>query len=239
MMHSGESIKRLVGEGRIVITPFDPNQVNPNSYNLRLGDTLKVYKDVLPAGIRPWIPVKANGKYSMTAWYETKWDYLKDMFRPKHYLPNPKFALDPRKQREFIETKIPETGLILRPNVLYLGHTLEYTGNKDSVPMLDGRSSIGRLGIYIHVTAGFGDVGFGWDYEKDTGKNDGKGNRWTLEHQVMHQIIVYPGMEICQMRIEEVSPDFTPYKGRYAEQTGAETSRFHINAGKRITEKQR
>jgi dCTP deaminase len=238
-MYSGVSIKKLVDEGRMVITPFDPNQVNPNSYNLRLGDTLKVYKDVLPAGIRPWIPVKKNGKYSITDWYETKWDCLKDIVRPSHYFPNPKLALDPDKNHKFIETQIPKNGLMLRPNTLYIAHTLEYTGNKDSVPMLDGRSSIGRLGIYIHVTAGFGDVGFGWDYEKNTGMNDGKGNRWTLEIQVVHPIIVYSGMEICQMRVEEVSPDFTPYNGRYAKQTGAETSRFFMNGGKKITEKQR
>lgn len=55
---------------------------------------------------------------------------------------------------------IPENGLVIEPGRLYLGSTLEYTKTDKFVPMLEGRSSVGRLGLYIHVTAGFGDVGF-------------------------------------------------------------------------------
>jgi dCTP deaminase len=53
---------------------------------------------------------------------------------------------------------IPESGLVLQPNKLYLGRTNEYTKTDKFVPMLEGRSSTGRLGLFIHVTAGFGDV---------------------------------------------------------------------------------
>ena len=79
------------------------------------------------------------------------------------------------------ETKtliIPKSGFHLEPGILYLGRTLEYTETFNFVPMLEGRSSIGRLGIFIHITAGFGDVGF-------------KGY-WTLEITCIHPIIIYP-----------------------------------------------
>jgi dCTP deaminase len=55
---------------------------------------------------------------------------------------------------------IPEEGLVLKPNTLYLGRTNEFTKTDRYVPMLEGRSSTGRLGLFIHVTAGFGDIGF-------------------------------------------------------------------------------
>lgn len=55
---------------------------------------------------------------------------------------------------------IPEEGLLLEPRRLYLGRTNEFTKTDKYIPMLEGRSSTGRLGLFIHVTAGFGDVGF-------------------------------------------------------------------------------
>nr|WP_205623744.1 hypothetical protein [Desulfogranum japonicum] len=51
--------------------------------------------------------------------------------------------------------------------------------------MLEGRSSIGRLGLFIHVTAGFGDVGF-------TGY-------WMLEFFCVQPIKIYAGVEVCQV----------------------------------------
>ena len=68
--------------------------------------------------------------------------------------------LDMKRPNAAKKLVIPEEGLLLQPNVLYLGRTNEYTKTERFVPMLEGRSSIGRLGLYIHVTAGFGDIGF-------------------------------------------------------------------------------
>ena len=68
--------------------------------------------------------------------------------------------LDMKKDNRVDRIIIPSSGLILNPNRLYLGRTVEYTETKNLVPMLEGRSSIGRLGLFVHVTAGFGDVGF-------------------------------------------------------------------------------
>ena len=69
-------------------------------------------------------------------------------------------VLDMKKPNKTRSLVIPEEGLVLEPGRLYLGRTLEYTRTDRYVPMLEGRSSIGRLGLYVHVTAGFGDVGF-------------------------------------------------------------------------------
>lgn len=90
----------------IIIDPFDPKRVNPNSYNLTLSDELMVYDN---------------------------------------------YELDMKKRNEGTLLHIPEEGYVLQPNKLYLGRTHEYTKTRCFVPMLEGRSSIGRLGLFIHV----------------------------------------------------------------------------------------
>jgi len=94
---------------------------------------------------------------------------------------------------------------------LYLGTTLEIAGSNCCVPFIEGRSSVGRLGISIHVTAGFGDVGFI--------------GRWTLEISVIHPIRVYAGVEICQIAFTDIVGEFDLYTGRYANQNKVEGSK--------------
>jgi dCTP deaminase len=69
-------------------------------------------------------------------------------------------VLDMRQPNRTRRLTIPQEGMVLNPNQLYLGRTVERTETHDLVPMIEGRSSIGRLGLFVHVTAGFGDVGF-------------------------------------------------------------------------------
>ena len=89
----------------------------------------------------------------------------------------------------------------MNPGRLYLGRTVEYTETKGYVPMIEGRSSIGRLGMFIHVTAGFGDVGFcGY---------------WTLEISCIQPVRIYPGIEICQIFYHEITGDVIEYNGKY------------------------
>ena len=94
-------------------------------------------------------------------------------------------VLDMKKKNSATKLTIPEEGLLLDSRKLYLGRTLEYTETHNLVPMLEGRSSVGRLGLFVHITAGFGDVGF-------------KGY-WTLEIFCVQPIKVYPNTEICQI----------------------------------------
>lgn len=106
---------------------------------------------------------------------------------------------------------IPPEGLVLEPNRLYLGRTKEYTKTTGFIPMLEGRSSIGRLGMVIHVTAGFGDVGFA--------------GYWTLEIFCVHPIRVYPDVEICQIYYHTILGDYEPYaSGKYQNNTDIQPS---------------
>ena len=106
-------------------------------------------------------------------------------------------VLDMRKSNRVERIRIPEDGLVLTPNQLYLGRTVERTETHNLVPMIEGRSSIGRLGLFVHVTAGFGDVGFcGY---------------WTLEMFAVQPVKIYPGVPICQIFFHQIVGDITEY----------------------------
>lgn len=123
-------------------------------------------------------------------------------------------VLDSRKDNPYKEIIIPEEGMILYPGELYIGATNEYTETHGLVPCIDGRSSSGRLGISVHITAGFGDNGF-----------DGI---WTLEITVVKPVRVYPNMEIGQVYYQTIDGEPGPfYNGRYQGQKEAETSRMY------------
>ena len=94
-------------------------------------------------------------------------------------------VLDARKHNQIEEILIPDEGLVLQPNTLYLGVTEEYTETHKHVPFLEGKSSIGRLGIHIHATAGKGDIGFC--------------NTWTLDKWDAQAVRVYPGMNVVHL----------------------------------------
>ena len=153
MILSGIEISNRLGKD-IIIDPFESNQLNPNSYNLKLHNELLVYDS----------PV-----------------------------------LDMKKKNKATKIIIPEEGLLLDSRKLYLGRTLEYTETHNLVPMLEGRSSIGRLGLFVHITAGFGDVGF-------------KGY-WTLEIFCVQPIRVYPNTEICQIFYHSIEGKYKSYEG--------------------------
>ena len=107
-------------------------------------------------------------------------------------------CLDMRRPPQTRRISIPEDGFELQPNRLYLGRTVEYTETHECVPMLEGRSSIGRLGLFVHVTAGFGDVGFR--------------GFWTLEMICIAPIRIYPGVEICQIFYHTLEGVIEEYK---------------------------
>lgn len=119
-------------------------------------------------------------------------------------------TLDMKKEHALKTIKIPEEGLLLEPGKLYLGRTNEYTRTENYIPMLEGRSSIGRLGLYIHVTAGFGDVGFA--------------GYWTLEIHCVMPIVIYPNVEICQIYYHKIDGDFDNYVGNYQQNDGIQKS---------------
>jgi len=106
-------------------------------------------------------------------------------------------VLDMRTANRVRRLHIPPDGLVLQANQLYLARTVERTETHKLVPMIEGRSSVGRLGLFVHVTAGFGDVGFcGY---------------WTLEMFAVQPVRIYPGVPICQIFYHELCGEFDPY----------------------------
>jgi dCTP deaminase len=106
--------------------------------------------------------------------------------------------LDARRHNRVSSFRIPKEGMILVPSKLYLGVTKEYTETHRHVPFLEGKSSIGRLGIDIHATAGKGDIGFC--------------NTWTLEISVRQPVRIYARMPIGQLIYFQVSGEvMVPY----------------------------
>jgi len=114
-----------------------------------------------------------------------------DVHLSKHFAVYKDRVLDAKKHNEIEHFEIPAEGYVLYPDVLYLGVTEEYTETHKHVPFLEGKSSVGRLGIDIHATAGKGDVGYC--------------NTWTLEISVSQPVRIYPGMPIGQLIYFEIS----------------------------------
>lgn len=137
-------------------------------------------------------------------------DILIDPFQESHLNPNSynltlhdeimtyeEVVLDMREANRVRRLRIPESGMVLKPNQLYLARTVERTETHNLVPMIEGRSSIGRLGLFVHVTAGFGDVGFcGY---------------WTLEMFAVQPVRIYPHVPICQIFYHQIEGDYTAY----------------------------
>ncbi len=168
MILSGLEIAARMGKD-INIEPYNPNQLNPNSYNLRLHEELMVYDNEV---------------------------------------------LNMKVENKATKLTIPSHGLKLAPGKLYLGRTIERTRTDELVPMLEGRSSIGRLGMFVHVTAGFGDVGFN--------------GFWTLEIFVVQPLVIYPNVEICQIYYHHLDGAYVEYKsGKYQNNSGIQPSKLH------------
>ena len=119
--------------------------------------------------------------------------------------------LDMKKNNAWTTFTIPADGFVLEPHRLYLGRTVEYTETSNLVPMLEGRSSVGRLGLFVHVTAGFGDVGFR--------------GFWTLEMFCVQPIRIYAGVEICQIYYHSLQGESDSYAGgKYQDNRGIQPS---------------
>jgi len=155
MILSGNTIKERLGK-EIIIDPFNKEQLNPNSYNLRLYNELLIYDEKI---------------------------------------------LDMKKENRTKRITIPENGIVLEPNKLYLGRTVEFIKTDYYASMLEGRSSTGRLGIFVHVSSGLGNVG-------STGY-------WTLELACIQPVRIYAGVEICQIFFETIKGTPYPYETQY------------------------
>lgn len=154
MILTGNEIEKQRNSGRITIEPFNRDQINPNSYNYRLGSKLGV----------PKLPFSDEA---------TGFDFI----------------------------EIPADGYRLEAGIMYLGHTCERLGSNVYAMSLIGRSSLGRLGLFLQVSANLG--------------HTGSCHQWTLELVAAAPIIIYSGMRIGQISfwLNEGRPDL--YEGGY------------------------
>jgi dCTP deaminase len=156
MILTGQKIFSEWKAGRIQIDPFCSEQLNPNSYDFRLGTQIKIYKQ---------------------------------------------YFLDPKKHNRTNTVEIPEKGYVLMPGRIYLGHTAETMGSDYFVPIIRAKSSIARLGLFVHVTADLIDIG--------------SHNQWTLQLNPVQPMRIYPNMCIGQVTFWRVFGKITLYKGKY------------------------
>ena len=189
MILSGKEILKEMETGNIKISPFNISQLNPNSYNLKLANELLIY-DV--------------NMFSESVYFDNT-DQVTTM-----RIAEP---LDMRKENKTKKIEIPEEGYTLYPGILYLGRTVEFTETHNFIPCVEGRSSIGRLGVNIHITAGLGQVGFA--------------GHFVLEISVVQPVTIYPNSEICQIYYHEIKGKIEEYKGKYQNQIDTVGSRIY------------
>jgi dCTP deaminase len=153
---TGSDIAAEVHAGSIVIEPFNPSQVNPNSYNYRLGTELFEVAS---------IPRRDGFRFRKT------------------------------------EVALVDGRWRLDRNKFYLATTNEIIGSNSYVTSLIGRSSIGRLGLFVQMSANIG--------------HQGACHRWTLELRPSISIYLYPGQTLGQVSFWSVEGDRVPYSGIY------------------------
>lgn len=191
MVLSDKTILNYLQDGGLEIDPFDINRLNPNTVDLTLNSKGLLYKN------------------------KQMWS---EIFDRLVFMP-----LDCKQENEVQQQLILENdGLILEPNELYLFSTNEKISinARNICGQICGKSSLGRLGIQIHMTAGFIDTGF-------------SGNI-TLEITVVKPVIVYANMPICQVRFDKCTESvMNTYKeiksSKYKNSIGTISSRMNKN----------
>lgn len=167
MILSGEEIIKQHNKKRITIDPFDKQSVNPNSYNITIGENVKVYESEV---------------------------------------------LDAKRPMQTKLLTIPDEGLLLSPNKIYLASTVEKIGSDYYVPTITGRSSSGRLGLFVQITSDLVDIGF-------------CGNL-TFQLHAVQPLRIYKGMKIGQIMFWKPLGKIRLYSGKYQHSVGPQESQI-------------
>lgn len=128
-------------------------------------------------------------------------------------------VIDPTKKTNYKIIKLTDEGYTLKPHKLYLASTLEKIGSRQYVTQLIGRSSVGRLGLFLQITAPLGHVGCN--------------HCWTLELKSVQPLKVYPKMKIGQVTfwVLDGEKTYTYETGKYNNYTRPHISMFYKNGG--------
>lgn len=137
-----------------------------------------------------------------------------DPYLPAHTNPNShgyrlgetlkvftRVPVDPRTSPATKTIQIPRRGYVLRPGRVYLGHTMERIGSEHFVTSLIGRSSVGRLGLFLQISADLAQLG--------------AVHQWTLEMVATQRVRVYAGMVVGQVSFWSTMGAAMPYRGYY------------------------
>jgi len=159
MILTGSEIKKEVENFNITICPFNKNQVNPNSYNYRIGNEIIYF---------------LNNKSK--------------------------------------KIKIPKEGFVLKPRRIYLANTYEILGSDKYAMSLIGRSSLGRLGLFLQVSANIG--------------HTGSKHSWTLELVSVKPFRIYPYMIIGQISFWDNKGKIIHYRKGYSKYNSPKQSKI-------------
>lgn len=210
MILTDKEITREMFMKGIVLSPFNKEHLNPVSYDMTLAPTCKVYHPGALHGTHRLMDLLGSDKYL---------EFLEWTDKIEH---NENWYLDVKnKAQSVFEFEIPQTGFILQPNHLYLYSCIETIGVHHTVAAsVMGKSSLGRLGLDIHVCAGFIDTGF-------------QGSL-VLEMRTIYPLKVYPGQKICQVKFERTEgvpgEVYSQKQGsKYMGQTGVQESKMGHN----------
>lgn len=197
---SGPEIRKQIELGKITIDPYDPRRINPASIDLTLGKGVSVYRHSYRWKRDPIFFENRVGQDDGSTMH-----------------PSNGHLWDSKVAQEVDTFEMKESGWVLQPGIGYLLHTAERVTTNHFVPVLDGKSSVGRAFVLVHYTAGYGDPGFNGQY--------------TLEVTSLTPIRIYPGMRFCQIRFHTLvgEPLLYQERGHYQGQAaeGAVPSQLH------------
>lgn len=182
-------IRDEVASGKLIIEPFEPSLIQPNSYDVRLADSFS-------------------------------WHAPSDE------------VIDPYQSETVLSSLIhsQESSILVAPSQFILGATLEKIClPRNIVGQLTGKSSLARLGVMVHVTAGFIDAGFSHPPAQITLEIVNVGNR---------PVRLHAGMSIGQMVFTRTAECLVAYNekpnAKYNGQPAAAHSRYYLNSSAKV-----
>lgn len=122
-------------------------------------------------------------------------------------------TLDVKKPNDYETVTIPEEGYVLQPDKLYLGHSIEVIGSNQYVPVMSGKSSTGRVGLFVHISTGLIDIG--------------SISQLTLMLHAVQPLRIYAGMRVGQVTFWRTQGHVTLYDGKYQHAQGPQPSRVY------------
>ncbi|HVT13101.1 MAG TPA: dCTP deaminase [Fimbriimonadaceae bacterium] len=187
MVLTDKDILGALEKGELIIDPApSARSYSSTSVDLKLGKNIQVWKEPPPKGVEPQVIVPADPDFNCT-------DIIKAC-------------------SDLIE--IPACGYVMEPRTFILGWTEEYVeliNDSHIAARVEGKSSIARLGVGVHITAPTIHAGFRGEIQLE------------MFNLGPHRIRLKPGMRICQLIFEKTTGAADhPYEGQFSGQRGRE-----------------